>query len=134
MAKESTILIVDDEPDILEFACDLIRAEGHNFLSAANADIALIILQQPAITFDLLITDITMPGTLDGVALAIEASRIIPNLPIIYMTGYGGIADARSRGAPPGALLSKPWRREQFLQALDAALAGSTLLSQQQGP
>jgi two-component system, cell cycle sensor histidine kinase and response regulator CckA len=129
MIGDRIVLLVDDEPDILELASDLLREQGYRFLSAANADIALIILQQPSITFDLLITDVIMPGALDGVGLAVEACRIIPDLRIIYMTGYGGIADARFREAPPGAVLPKPWGVKQFLQAVDAALVTPADLS-----
>jgi len=73
MFRERTILVVDDEPDILELASAHLKEAGYRSLSAANADIAFIILNQPAIAFDLLITDIIMPGTLDGVSLVVEA-------------------------------------------------------------
>jgi DNA-binding NtrC family response regulator len=128
MSGERTILVVDDEPDIVALAASFLKEMGYRSLSAANADIALIILKQPAIAIDLLITDIIMPGTLDGVSLAGEASRLIPDLPIIYMTGFSGIADIRSRGAPPGALLMKPWSYERFVEAANAALAASALV------
>ncbi|MDB5408081.1 MAG: response regulator receiver protein [Rhodospirillales bacterium] len=121
MSGEGTILVVDDEPDILELAAAFLKEAGYTPLAAANADIAFIILKQPAIAFDLLITDIIMPGTLDGVGLAIEATRLLPDLPVVYMTGFSGIADVRARAAPPGALLNKPWSREKFLTTVDAA-------------
>jgi DNA-binding NtrC family response regulator len=133
MATERTILVVDDEPDILDLASSFLREAGYRPLSAANADIALIILTQPSIGFDLLITDIIMPGTLDGVSLAVEASRILPNLPIIYMTGFSGIADVRSRGAPQGALLNKPWGRNLFLEPVGKSLAGASLARHREG-
>jgi DNA-binding NtrC family response regulator len=125
MFAARTILVVDDEPDILALASAYLQEAGYRSLSAANADIAFIILKQPAIAFDLLITDIIMPGTLDGVSLAVEARRLLPDLPIIYMTGFGGIAEVRSRDAPPGALLNKPWNRQHFLNAVETALAAS---------
>jgi DNA-binding NtrC family response regulator len=128
MFRERTILVVDDEPDILELASAHLKEAGYRSLSAANADIAFIILNQPAIAFDVLITDIIMPGTLDGVSLAVEARRLLPNLPVIYMTGFGGIAEVRSRDALPGALLSKPWSKQQFLDAVGAALPASSVV------
>lgn len=124
MTAEHTILVVDDEPDIIALAGTFLKDAGYRALAAANADIALIILKQPAIAFDLLITDIIMPGTLDGVSLAVEARRLLPSLPVIYMTGFSGIADVRSRGAPRGVWLYKPWSHEQFLRAVRATLAG----------
>lgn len=129
MSGERTILVVDDEPDILELAGSFLKSAGYTPLSAANADIALIILQQPEISFELLITDIIMPGTLDGVSLAVEVGKLLPQLPVIYMTGFSGIADVRSRGAPYGTVLNKPWSHDQFLEAVRAALATSAATS-----
>jgi DNA-binding NtrC family response regulator len=129
MSGERTILVVDDEPDILDLAGSFLKTAGYTPLSAANADIALIILQQPEISFELLITDIIMPGTLDGVSLAVEVRKLFPTLPVVYMTGFSGIADVRSRGAPRGAVLNKPWSKDKFLEAVRAALATSAAAS-----
>jgi DNA-binding NtrC family response regulator len=122
------VLVVDDEPEILELASKYLKEAGYRSLSAANGDIGFIILNQPAIAFDLLITDIIMPGTLDGIGLAIEASRLLPGLPIIYMTGFGSIAEVRSRNAPAGVSLNKPWSKQHFLSAVGAALAGASVV------
>jgi CheY-like chemotaxis protein len=128
MDGDRTILVVDDEPDILDLASSFLKEAGYRSLAAANADIALIIMKQPEIAFDLLITDIIMPGSLDGISLAVEASRLLPKLPIVYMTGFGGITDVRARDAPLGAVLNKPWSRQQFLHAVGAALAATPVV------
>jgi CheY-like chemotaxis protein len=128
MDGERTILVVDDEPDILDLASSFLKDAGYRSLAAANADIALIIMNQPEISFDLLITDIIMPGTMDGISLALEASRLLPMLPIVYMTGFSGIADVRAREAPLGVVLNKPWSRQQFLHTVGAALAAAPVV------
>jgi hypothetical protein len=71
----------------------------------------------------MLITDVIMPGLLDGFALATKARGLIPDLPIIYSTAFTNVASVRSRGAPEGRMLIKPWLRIDLLQAVDWALA-----------
>src|SRR5690349_14162195 len=103
------ILIVDDEQDILDIAAAALSEAGYTVTSAKSRDIALILLEQ-RVPFELLITDIVLEGFLDGFALARKAREFRAGIKIIYMTGYSGIAHIRSRGAPYGEVLTKPWR------------------------
>jgi DNA-binding response OmpR family regulator len=121
--SDQTILLVDDEKEILDLAVLFLNEAGYRASTAPNADVALIILQQRGISFDLLITDIMMPGELDGFGLAREVRDICPTMPIIYMSGYSAAA-ARSRGAPDGELLPKPWAPHRLLASVKAALGG----------
>ena len=102
------ILVVDDDPDILELATAFLREAGHTVTSAPSGDAALLWLQKGA--FDLLVTDIVLPGVLDGFALARKACELQPKIRILYVTGYAGVARIRSVGAPAGEMLQKPWR------------------------
>jgi DNA-binding response OmpR family regulator len=120
---DQTILLVDDEKEILELAASFLGGAGYRAITALNGDVALIILQQPGISFDLLITDIMMPGELNGFALAREARELCPKLPIIYMTGFSA-ATGHAHGAPAGEILSKPWSAERLLGSVQAALGG----------
>lgn len=116
------ILFVDDEPDILDLGALLLREAGYSVTTAANSDIAMIFLEQ-GLTFRLLVTDIVLPGLLDGFALAHRARMLLPRLKVIYATGFGGVARVRSKGgAPYGQLLSKPWKSEMLLDLVAAAL------------
>jgi DNA-binding NtrC family response regulator len=121
--REQTILMVGDETDILDPAADVLSEAGYRPRTVPNGGIALIILQQRGISFDLLITEIAMPGELDGFALASVVRELCPELPIIYMSGAGGAA-ARSRGAPQGEILPRQWSPERLLGSVRAALAG----------
>lgn len=79
------ILLVEDEPYALEALAELLVDEGYQVVPAISASAALTeIAAQP---FDLLLTDVIMPGT-DGLTLATEASRLRPGLKVIMMSGY----------------------------------------------
>lgn len=115
------ILLVDDEEDVLELTGDILRDAGYRSQPAISGDVALIMLQQ-GLRFRLLITDIILPGVLDGFALARQAREFCPGIPIIYSTGYWSAAQVRARGAPHGETLVKPWRAEDLLAVVAALL------------
>jgi DNA-binding NtrC family response regulator len=103
------ILFVDDNKDILDSGVAALQEAGYDVLPAINSDIACVLLEQ-GLLFDVLVTDIVLPGRLDGFALAAKAREFIPDIRIIYSTGFGSVARIRARGALYGELLAKPWR------------------------
>ncbi len=88
---EARILIVDDEPDMVENLTRLLRREGYRCLPATDAKKALDLLeaQRP----DLLLTDLKMPG-MDGIDLLRRAHAIDPALPVIMITAFSTIESA----------------------------------------
>ena len=118
---EPEILLVDDERDILDIGVMALREAGYAVQPAANGDIALVLIEQ-GLPFRLLITDVVMPGILDGYGLARRARAYDPALPIIYTTGFAGVASVRSPGAPHGDTLQKPWRPSELLKLVNAVL------------
>jgi DNA-binding NtrC family response regulator len=115
------ILLVDDERDILEIGVMALREAGYAVQPASNGDIALVLIEQ-GVHFRLLITDIVMPGVLDGFALARRARDVDPSLPIIYTTGFARVASVRSPGAPWGDTLQKPWRPSELVKLVGSVL------------
>jgi CheY-like chemotaxis protein len=111
----STILIVDDEPAILEYAGGVLEEYGYAVLAASNAASALVMLRNSD-RIDLLFTDLVMPG-FDGIELAHRAGEEIPGLKVLFTTGYS------TDPAPSGRLLRKPYRPQQLAGAIAAALA-----------
>ena len=94
--------------------CGLLAEMGHSATRAVNATEALSILQERAARFDLVFSDVVMPGT-NGVELAKEIRLRWPDLPIVLTSGYGHVlADDRSREFE---LLHKPYSFRE-LQAL----------------
>jgi CheY-like chemotaxis protein len=120
-AAETQILVADDDEAILELILTILRDEGYRVTSAINGDVALVILQQ-GLPFQLLITDIAMPGLLDGYALARKARELRPEMQIICMTGFASMASVRSRGAPYGQTIVKPWTTQVLLAAVASVI------------
>jgi DNA-binding NtrC family response regulator len=120
--SQPDVILVDDEHEILEIGAAALRGAGYEVLPAISGDVALILIEQ-GLPFELLITDIVMPGTLDGFALARKARDLRPGIKVIYSTGFSGAASIRSRGAPYGDMLVKPWRVDDLVNAVRLALA-----------
>jgi DNA-binding NtrC family response regulator len=118
---QSQVLLVDDDEALLGALTDFLRAEGYLAQPASSGDVALILLQQ-RVPFGLLITDIVLPGLLDGFALARHARELCPSITVIYTTGYLPVAHIRSPGAPYGEMLVKPYGVETLLMSISTAL------------
>src|SRR6266851_9522719 len=113
------ILFVEDDPAILDVGIDILREASYEAMPAVNADIALVLLEQ-GLPFRLLITDIVLPGRLDGFALARRAKEIIPKIEIIYVTAFPVVAGVRSRGAPWGKTLLKPFGSDDLVRTVES--------------
>lgn len=105
-AAGKTILVVDDDPLVLDYASNVLEDSGYQVLAAPDGPAALVLLRDHA-QVDLLFTDVVMPG-LDGVELARRAVRERPGLKVLFTSGYA--ADA----IPAGRLLKKPYRPVQL--------------------
>ena len=109
-------LIVDDEPAFRTYLSVLLQRRGMQSLEAENAVDALRILKKLGDEIDLLITDIQMPGEIDGVDLAYAAQNLVSSLPVILMSGT-------VEKAPKGfAFIRKPFPTDAILNAVDKAL------------
>jgi DNA-binding NtrC family response regulator len=109
------ILFADDDKDILDLGITALTEAGCDVMPAINSDIACVLFEQ-GLRFDVLVTDIVLPGRLDGFALAAKAREFIPNIRIIYSTGFGSVARIRARGALYGELLVKPWQGRDLVK------------------
>ena len=110
----------EDNDDVATLVIDMLEQLGHTTTRAADAVAALGVLaaEQPV---DLLFTDVLMPGGMDGLALAREARRQRPGLPVLLTTGYtGGGASSMPLGVP---LLRKPYHLAELSKAIGRALA-----------
>ena len=94
-SARSTILIVDDELAILEYAGGVLEEYGYAVLTASNAASALVMLRSND-RIDLLFTDLVMPG-FDGIELARRAGEEIPGLRVLFTTGFDRSGPQRSR-------------------------------------
>ena len=113
------VLIVDDESDLLEVTSSYVRDLGFKVLPAPDGNFALKILEQnPDIEY--LLTDVVMPGGVNGVSLAQQVRKRLPNIKILYMSGFpsGVIAD-KSGIELDAPLLTKPFSYEELMSAMD---------------
>jgi len=108
------ILFVDDEPALCLLGSQWLKSLGHEARCVCSSTEALYELNRDR--YDLLLTDIVMPGHLDGIALANTAQKQWPGLKIILMSGY---AKGFSRDALRFPLLQKPYRKHDLKAALD---------------
>jgi two-component system, cell cycle response regulator CpdR len=81
-----TILVVDDEPTVLDLVKLILETAGYPVLAACNGQQALAFCENRNRSIDLLLTDINMPH-ISGLELACRASEIVPHLPVMFMTG-----------------------------------------------
>lgn len=119
------VLVVDDESDLLEIALCYLKELGYHGLKAKDAISALaIVLDRRDI--DILVTDISMPGGMNGVELAAEARRISPDIKVVYCSGFPAESLAeRSKSPTDGPLLHKPYQRSEFAAMIRHVLEGS---------
>jgi len=105
-----TILLVEDEPLLLELADCTLQQLGYRVLACTNADAALRTFADNKDAISLLVTDVVMPR-MDGRELAGRITRLKPGLQVLYSSGYGGSIIAQ-HGSPSGSVnfLPKPYR------------------------
>jgi CheY-like chemotaxis protein len=117
-----SILIVDDEPQIVDATNLQLEQLGYRVTAVARSDEALRLIEAQPDAFDLLITDQTMPG-MTGAELAERVQRIRPDLPVILCTGYDSALEDKYPEKPRiDALLAKPISRAELASAVRAAL------------
>jgi len=107
------ILLVEDDPLIREFVVEALREEGYHVVHAANGEEALAWCGRRVV--DLLITDVKLPGSVDGWQIAERCREHDPGLPVIYATGFSPVAP---RPVPGSLMLQKPYRPEDIVRAV----------------
>jgi PAS domain S-box-containing protein len=118
LPARATILVVEDNDMIRRFAREQLTEVGYRVLEAANADDALNLLREEA-NIDLLFVDIVMPGGMNGKQLADLVRRKIPNVRILYTSGYTANAIIHQGRLDSGAyLLNKPYTRADLLRMI----------------
>lgn len=118
-AATGTMLVVDDEQGVREFACMALERHGYRVRSAENGDEALRLAQEPGISIALLVTDVRMPG-MQGTELAQRLRERQPSLPVLFISGY----TVEGLEGIPGSttVLHKPFTSATLVNAVRAAL------------
>ncbi len=119
---DETILLVEDDPLVRASVATQLKCFGYQVISAENAVQALQVLED-GLQFELLFTDVIMPGSMDGPHLAKEMTRRSPGIKVLFTSGYTENAMLHHGRLDQGVLLlQKPYRREDLARALRKAL------------
>jgi signal transduction histidine kinase len=112
------ILVVDDQPELVAMVQELLQGLGYRATGHTDPGTALATLRAGPAAFAALVTDEVMPG-LSGTQLAREARELVPGLPVLLVSGYGG-ASLAQRAADAGVcrVLPKPLQRAELARAL----------------
>lgn len=120
-----TILVVEDDLAVQGVVVETLRSFGYKVLKADNPDQALAVLNA-GVHCDLLFTDVVMPGTIKSTELARRAKSLLPNLEVLFTSGYTQNAIIHGGRLDAGVhLLSKPYRREDLGRKLRQMLGQS---------
>ena len=112
----------EDEPDVRTVLASTLSRAGYEVIEAASGDDAFTAFKQTP-DVDLLLTDIVMPGALQGTDLANAIRCMSPDLPVVFLSGYD--AESAEHGTPAGSRdirLSKPVSRAELIAAVERSL------------
>ncbi len=122
----ATALVVDDEPDLLEVAATYLQEMGYRVLTAPDGPAALRTLSREP-TVDLLVTDVVMPGGMNGVKLSQQVRKRRPEVRVVFTSGFPSQAlSERRRTRVEGPLVNKPYQRREFVSVLNQVMEGET--------
>ena len=119
-----TILVVEDDEDVLAVTAESLTELGYRVVTAVNAAQALEILRgdQP---IDLLFSDVIIPGGTNGAQLAVTARHVRPNLKVLLTSGYTAAALSLEHGLADNLnVVGKPYQRDELAKKLRLAIGG----------
>lgn len=119
----ANILIAEDDNSMLNFLTLALKRAGHTVLSAKDGRSAFNALKDKK-DFDLLLTDIIMPG-IDGLELSKKARELYPALKIMFITGFAGMVmeDNNAANVQNEHILSKPFHLNDLVEKVEELLA-----------
>ena len=115
------ILLAEDDESLRKFLAAALARAGHKVVDCGDGEEAFACLKEE--NFDLLLTDIVMPG-MDGIELAKRAADLKAKLKIMFITGFAAVALHPSQNAPKQArVLSKPFHLREIVQEVERMIA-----------
>ena len=117
------VLVVEDEPHLRAVVAEALALEGFEVTQAASGDEAAGLIEHPD-GFDVLLTDVQMPGRLDGLDVAARARARQPGLPVVVASGCRAAEAGVEALQPHCALVRKPYGLRAVLAAIGTACGG----------
>jgi signal transduction histidine kinase len=122
-AGKGRILLVEDQLEVLTVMEKTLRAAGYDVVTATSGDDAFAIFQKDQ-SFDLVATDIVMPGERQGPRLASDIRSLEPDIPFLFLSGYASEATVHGNGVKPDDIrVMKPVSHEKLLESVRSAIA-----------
>jgi CheY-like chemotaxis protein len=116
-----TILVVEDDQLVQGMVEESLADGGFDVAITASGEEAVALLKTKATSYRALVTDINLPGRVDGWEIARLAREIVATIPVVYMTGAAG-DEWPSKGVPESILLTKPFAPAQLVTAVSQLL------------
>jgi two-component system, cell cycle sensor histidine kinase and response regulator CckA len=114
------VLVIDDEPFILEYVQKVLQQAGYITLTAESGDRGVAMFEEQRTEVDLVLTDIVMPDSIDGLEVATRIQRIDPTVPVLFITGAIPEDDPHTLSLMNGGfLLRKPFFPDQLLRFVE---------------
>jgi PAS domain S-box-containing protein len=123
---EETILIVEDEINLLELVRKILERYQYNILVASSGAEALRVWDEHKGQIDLLLTDMIMPGGMSGSDVAVELKKRKPGLKVIFTSGYSSELVGKDFGQGNTAFLPKPYQPQQVARMVRDAFGTAT--------
>ena len=118
----TTILVVDDEPEVRKLVGAMVQRHGYHVLTADSGDHAITLFKQHQDEIDLLLTDVVAPG-MSGPQLADRLTGMKPGLKVLFMSGYDGTQVVQHYVVEKGhQLLIKPFTLEELGRKVEGML------------
>jgi two-component system cell cycle sensor histidine kinase/response regulator CckA len=123
--RKTTILVVDDEPEIRKLVSAMLSTSGYQIILADTGEQAIKLFRKQPNAIDLLLTDVVAPG-MAGPTLADQLTELKPDLKVLFMSGYDNRQIVQKYVVEKGyMLLPKPFTMQQLDQKVGEALKGS---------
>jgi CheY-like chemotaxis protein len=122
MGDAKTILVVEDEPTVRSLLADMLELSGYTCIVASNAVDAMRIIEAGVLRFDLLLSDVMMPGGMSGLDLATRIRQIDPATGVLLISGYVDEKLSADVAAAGISVIAKPFRQKDIANAVGAEL------------
>src|SRR5271156_4467974 len=121
--QQSTVLVVDDEPEVRKLVAAMLTRNGYRVLSADTGENAIRLFKSHPET-ELLLTDVVAPG-MSGPMIADQIAALKPEIKVLFMSGFDSTQVVQCYVVEKGySLLVKPFTMEQLEQKVRAVLGG----------